>query len=119
MGAPLIKLLLLAALAWGQEGNFASGSFCGINNTDAGASIPDCAAQTSINYESDRGGTALKKRGGSVRRGSLPISTGTVSGAHRFITDSGNDVVIACGDTACARSVNRGAFSMFLSTATS
>lgn len=127
MGAALIKLLLIAAISWGQgafspkdeSGYFVTNEFCGINNTDAAASIPDCAAQDSLDFESDRGGTALRKRRGFARQGSLPISTGVVNGAHRFITDAGNDIVIACGDTACARSVNRGAFSIFLGTATS
>ncbi len=125
MGIALIKLLLLAALSWAApfapsvEGNFISGEFCGLNNTDAPASIPDCAAQSSINFESNREGNALVKRRGFTRQGTLPISTGVVSGAHRFITDAGDDLVISCGDTACAKSTNRGAFSIFLGTATS
>lgn len=121
----MTKLLLLASLllpsgSWaaGQAAPFVSQSFCGLDDADSAAAIPDCAAQTSNNFEADLSGTSLLKRKGFERIASLTYSTAVVTGAGRFISATGDDIVVNCHDVICQRSVNRGTFTNFLTTAT-
>lgn len=111
--------LLAASLAFGQTepGSFQSSQFCGLNDTDSAAVIPDCAAQDAIDVEANLEGTALLKRRGYEKLATLTIASSPVTGATRFIADNGDDIVVACHDIFCAKSTNRGAFVLFLTTA--
>lgn len=90
--------------------------FCGLNDTDAAVTIPQCAAQSALNVEGNTDGTALLKRKGFVQEAALTIATSPVTGAMTFYDSSGNKLDVVCHDRFCSKSTNNSAFSNFLST---
>lgn len=113
----LLGALILAAPAAAQDAVWRAACFQGVNNTDSPAVIGDCEAQDAQDVEANLGGTALLKRKGFAQEAALTVSTSAVTGRHRYKDSSGNFVTVACHDRYCAKSVNGGAFSNFLSTA--
>ncbi len=110
--------LSLYRYSWGQISNFATGCFQGLNDTDSPATIGDCEAQSALNVESNKTGTAIFKRKGYSREANLTITTSPVTGSHSFLTDAGDKLDIVCNDRQCSQSVNGGAYTIFLNTAT-
>jgi len=112
----VIKLLLLASLAFGQAGFETVGQFSGLNDTDSPGTLTT-QAQDALNVETNLAGTAIIKRKGFSRLASLTYSTAPVTGSHSFIDLNGNRQDIVCQDRYCFKSTNQGTFQVFLSTA--
>lgn len=91
--------------------------FCGLDDTDAGNVIPDCAAESALNVETNLGATIIGNRQGFTQQAAIGIATAPVSGSTYFRDSSGNDIIVVCNGTNCASSKNGGAFSIFYSTA--
>lgn len=92
------------------------GQFLGQNDFDPSVSIGN-EAQSCLNVETSLNGSALRKRDGYTRIGSLPVSTSPATGATSFIDTSGNKQQVVCSDHYCSKSTNGGGFTTFLSTA--
>lgn len=113
----IIQLLLSLALA--QSGTVGVDRFGGLEDSNLPAVISPYRAQDALNVESSLDGRSLRKRKGYSLEATLTVSTDEVTGLTSFVDSSGNNVRVACNNVYCAKSVNGGAFSNFLTTATS
>lgn len=111
----LLALFLCAAPA--IAGTQEIVQFCGQDDTDAGNIIPDCAAKSALNVETNLGGTAISERQGYTQQAALTIGTAPVIGSAYFKDSTGNDIIVVCNNVYCASSKNGASFVNFYSTA--
>lgn len=113
----LLALALLAVPAFSTSTSQEISQFCGIDDTDAGNIIPDCAAKSAINVETNLGATAISNRQGFTQQASLSVGTAPVIGSAYFRDSSGNEYIVACNGSKCSSSKNGAAFTIFYTTA--
>jgi hypothetical protein len=92
-------------------------TFCGLDDTNPAASLPQCQAQDALNVESSLSGNAILKRSGYSRLFSLTVATSPVSGSFSFVDVNGSRQDVVCHDHYCSKSTNGASFTVFLSTA--
>lgn len=117
LASALLIVAAIAPQAHAQSSSVEIAKFCGLNDTDAGNTIADCAAKSSLNVETNLGGTALLKRAGYTKVATMSIATAAVSGAVYFRDTSGSEDIVVCNSRNCAVSKNGGAFTNFYTTA--
>lgn len=116
----MIGLLLAALLTLPASGaEFNLGRFCGLNDAQTPATLPECESPDLLNVEANINSTAILKRKGFAKSADLTIATSPVTGSHSFIDSSGNRKDIVCQDKNCAASTNGNAFSVIHSTSIS
>lgn len=117
MAAKFLLALLLPASALAQVHTIA-GPFSGLNDSNSSITIGDGEAQSTLNVEVSEDGLALKKRKGYTSYADLDVATSPVYGSAYFKNASGDNVKIFAHNKFVSASINGGAFTNIVTTAT-
>jgi hypothetical protein len=113
----LLAILLLASSAYAANISVV-GPFSGLNDSNSSITIADGEAQDMLNVEVSEDLMALNKRPGFALNDLLTVTTSAVTGSHFFKDASGNEIRLVAHDIYVSKSVNGGAFSNIITSAT-
>ena len=113
-----LALLLMLCANVQAESISISGPFSGLNDTDSSITLGAGEAQDTLNVELSKDGLALTKRQGYALNSTLTVATSPITGSVYFKDSSGNNIKIFAHDKYVSKSVNGGAYSNIITTAT-
>ena len=113
-----LALLLMLCANVQAESISVSGPYVGLNDTDSSLTLGAGEAQDTLNVELSKDGLALTKRQGYALNSTLTVATSPITGSVYFKDSSGNNIKIFAHDKYVSKSVNGGAYSNMITTAT-